>query len=372
MDNKRLSYLLERYHTSACTGEELAELNDWFHTLNYSSQNFETWVQEAGGNKQMADALFANFEQKVKPRARVLSMPRVLTGVAAAVLLLLAISILVVKKPPVKNPGLAHTKTNRITPGKNQAYLTLANGSKIILDDASKGQLATQAGITITKKANGLIIYGKAAGAKPTAADAIAYNTIETPRGGQYQVQLPDGSNVWLNAASKLRYPVKFGTKERLVELTGEAYFEVAHNKNLPFKVHTGDQEVKVLGTHFNINGYADDPGVLTTLVEGSVMLSKFSSGQSHLLLPGQQGSILNNQQQIVVKQVNVKQDITTVMKMLSRWYDVDVDYKTIDKTERFGGSFSRYSNIADILNSLEVVGKVRFKIDKRRIIVSE
>ncbi len=196
---------------------------------------------------------------------------------------------------------------------------------------------------------------------------------------------MADGSKVWLNAASSITFPTEFTGSERVVKVSGEAYFEVAHNKTLPFKVITGQQEIKVLGTHFNVKSYDDDTNISTTLLEGSVKIKDLSSGASGMLLPGQQAKLNKGSRKIAIVPANIdeviawkngyfmfdNQKITSIMKSMSRWYDVEVEYIKPDNNERFGGTFSRSSNMVDILNSLQSLGKVRFKIANRKIIVS-
>jgi ferric-dicitrate binding protein FerR (iron transport regulator) len=208
------------------------------------------------------------------------------------------------------------------------------------------------------------------------------YNTISTPKGGQYQVTLSDGSKVWLNAASSLRFPATFSGKERKVELTGEGYFEVAHNKKMPFHVTVNDLDVEVLGTHFNINAYADESAIKTTLLEGSVKVVK--GNETKIIEPGEQASVTTSEDEINVKQqVDLEQvvawkngifqferaDIESVMRQISRWYDIDVDYHG-RVSEHFGGTISRDVNISDVLKMLEMTGGVNFKIDGKKVIV--
>lgn len=304
---------------------------------------------------------------------------------------------------------------NEISPGGNKAILTLANGSKIILDNAKNGVLATQSGISIRKTANGQLIYDLSGGQHSTSPSVTnqpeVYNTITTPRGGQYQLTLPDGSKVWLNAASSLKFPASFTGQERNVELTGEAYFEIAKATSpsdgvrIPFKVTSGNQTVEVLGTHFNINAYPDEATINTTLLEGSVKISLSSSlGEparmtrsdggrgmrlSQLLYPGQQAKVgagirvsnIDAAQAIAWKNgyfIFPSEDIGSIMRKISRWYDADIKYEGDITRERFVGSVSRFENVSQVLDMLELTGSVHFKIvagndapgKERRIIV--
>lgn len=264
------------------------------------------------------------------------------------------------------------SKKQDVAPGGNKAILTLADGSKISLDEAKNGNVAEQAGTRITKATEGRIIY--LPDASESAASVTGFNTIETPAGGQYQVQLPDGTGVWLNASSSLRYPVRFSGKTRTVEITGEAYFEVAHNADIPFIVSSAKQEVKVLGTHFNIMAYPDENMVKTTLLEGSV---KVTAGKSELLLrPGQQSEANANEVRLnkdadtdiavawrYGKIQFMDSDIRSIMRMLSRWYNVEVEFTGGPIVNNFGGSVSRSKNLSEVLKVLEATGDVHFKI---------
>lgn len=277
-----------------------------------------------------------------------------------------------------------------IPPGGNKAILTLANGAKIVLDDAKAGVLATQSGINIRKTEDGQVIYDVSQAA--AKGSELTYNTISTPRGGQYQVVLPDGSQVWLNAASSLKFPTVFRGKERHVELSGEAYFEVAKNKAKPFRVTSGNQTVEVLGTHFNINAYPEEANIKTTLLEGSVKVSLASAGKDEVerfLKPGQQAKTGAD---IQVYEVDVSQaiawkngyfvfsheNIESIMRKISRWYDVDIEYKGNITKDGFVGSVSKFEKVSEVLSLLELTGSVHFKIETqganqqtgRRIIV--
>lgn len=288
------------------------------------------------------------------------------------------------KEIPVSDTD-SHVPKVDIVPGGSKAVLTLANGQKIRLIDVNNGMLAKQANVQITKIADGQLVYSISPNHQESSNLKSQYNTIETPKGGRYQLQLPDGTKVWLNSASKLTYPSSFTShKNRRVVLNGEAYFEVAKDKDRPFLVKTIMQEVEVLGTHFNISSYADEPAVKTTLLEGSVKVIGIN-GNDKILKPGQQ-SILTVDN-ITVEDINTKQravawkndqfvfesdDIQYVMRMISRWYNVDVEYIGDIPENKFGGAISKFENISEVLKSLESTGRVKFKIEGRRILVSK
>ncbi len=267
---------------------------------------------------------------------------------------------------------------NDVAPGGNKAILTLADGSVIVLDSAQNGTLTNQGNTKVIKLDNGQLAYNSA-GIKSTE---VLFNTISTPRGGQYQVILPDGSKVWLNAASSLRFPAAFVDKERRVDVTGEAYFEIAKNAAMPFVVSVGGAEVQVLGTHFNIMAYDDEATMKTTLLEGSI---KFVKGNtSHLLKPGQQSQLTPTGSVNVASGVDMAHvmawknglfhfedaDIQTFMRQLSRWYDVEVVYQNKNNNDQFVLEMPRSSKLSDVLKVLELTGDIRFGIDGKKIII--
>jgi transmembrane sensor len=308
-------------------------------------------------------------------------------AIVAAVLVLISfIYIFFNNENEVKNNVIVDNSNGsrniEISPGGNRATLTLSNGSTINLDHAKNGVLISQTGLNIRKSSAGRIIYEKCGFVHhPT----IEYNVITTPRGGQYQVVLPDGSQVWLNAASSLKFPTSFSNTERVVELTGEAYFEIAKvmspsirgfaESHIPFKVISGKQTLEVLGTHFNINAYPDEKTINTTLLEGSVKILKKYTGDSVTLKPGQQAKSGIDLQ---VTNVNTKdaiawkngyfifshENIESIMRKISRWYDVDIEYKENITKEGFVGKVSRFENVSQVLNILQLTGSVRFKIE--------
>ena len=263
-----------------------------------------------------------------------------------------------------------------VSPGGDKAVLTLADGSTILLNDAQNGTLGQQGNSKIIKL-DGKLTYDPAG----KNSNEVVYNTISTPNGGQYQLELPDGSLVWLNSTSSIHFPTSFAGKERRVEITGEAYFEVAKNRDMPFIVSVSGVEVQVLGTHFNVNAYKDENDLKTTLLEGAV---KFVHGaNAEMLKPGQQSQLSSNGSVNVVNNVDVERvvawknglfdfesaGIETVMRQLSRWYDVEIEYK--GKTDDlFIAEMRRNIKLSDALKALELTGKVKFDIQGKKIIV--
>jgi transmembrane sensor len=272
----------------------------------------------------------------------------------------------------------------KIVPGGNKATLTLSNGSKVALTSAKNGQIANQFGTIVTKTADGKLVYQNSSS---STENTNIYNVIETPKGGQYQVALPDGTKVWLNAASSLRYSLTFNGNERKVELTGEAYFEVAKDKTRPFKVYSSGQVVEVLGTHFNINTYSNESSVRTTLLEGSVKVTSLSAKTYAMIRPGQQSIIRNANKLIKVENVDMDESVAwkngyfmfngeqleSILRKISRWYDVDIEYQNEElKREVFSGTLSRYSSVSQVLKKLELTQSVHFKTEGRKIIVTK
>lgn len=269
---------------------------------------------------------------------------------------------------------------DEIVPGDNKAILTLSNGKKIVLGQTGAGQLAKESGVEIEKTKKGEIIYR--ATSSGIRSNSVVFNKIETPRGGEYQVILPDGTRVWLNAASSLSYPTAFNGRTRAVSLTGEAYFEVAKNKNMPFHVNVNGVTIQVLGTRFNINSYSDESDLTTTLLDGSVRV--FKNGHQALLQPGQQAVVGRASDQIAISSANISEvmawkngyflfrdeDIKSIMKKISRWYDIEVEYRGDVEDQKFGGRFYRSKSFKELLHYLEKLGPLHFKIEGRRVIV--
>ena len=268
---------------------------------------------------------------------------------------------------------------NDIPPGRNRAILTLSDNQQIILDSAANGTLTQQGNIKIIKLDSGQLAY---TGSSPEGEAGVGYNTITTPKGGQYQIILADGSKVWLNAASCLRFPASF-SKDRRVELTGEGYFEVIHNAASPFTVSVNGISVEDLGTHFNINAYNDEAVIKTTLLEGSVKVSVINH-PSTILKPGQQSIASNGQLTTINADLDEAvawkngrfifqgNNIQSVMRQLARWYDVDIKYEGVITDEEFVGVInrSRYENISSLLQMLEKTRTVSFAISGKNITV--
>lgn len=303
----------------------------------------------------------------------------------AAVAAILFLTIFLYNKISSSKPADNYNAQNKvikklqpILPGSDKALLTLSDGTTITLDSAKNGQLAHQGKVKIYKSSQGKIMYD-ATESNGQLQNTFVSNTISTPRGGQYQLVLPDGTKVWLNAASSIKFPTNFYGNERSIELTGEAYFEVAKDKAHPFIVNVNNMQVQVLGTHFNIMAYKDEISTKTTLLEGSVKIIKDKKQQ--LIIPGEQASVAEG---IKILKVNVAEvmewkngnfnfsheNLEGIMRKISRWYDVKIEYHGKMTSEDFVGTIPRSQNIIDVLNYLQLTGLVHFQVIERRVIV--
>ncbi|OQP52633.1 hypothetical protein A4H97_25265 [Niastella yeongjuensis] len=372
MEKGNAKELLQRYLNGTCTPEEKALVESFYNLHHPNTQSL---------NEQELEKELGHLEKTLPLPGRGRIYKRIMAA-AAAVLMIGFTGWWMYRtnthKPSAAEQPLAFSSNNVIVPGSNKAVLTLANGKKISLTDAGTGNIAHETGISIEKTADGQMLY-RITDAAP--ATAVIYNTIETPVGGQYQVLLPDGTKVWLNAKSALRFPVHFNDTERRVEISGEAYLEVAHDKTKPFRVVNPGQVVEVLGTHFNVNTYDNEAAMKTTLLEGAVKIA--TNGNTALLKPGQQSNVVNgnirtldevNVEDVVAWKNNKIQftdlDIHSVMRMLERWYNIDVSYTGNEINTTFGGSVSRSKDIDVVLKLLEATGDVHFKIEGRRVTV--
>jgi ferric-dicitrate binding protein FerR (iron transport regulator) len=284
------------------------------------------------------------------------------------------------EKPNTFSPAIVSRDIQ--APQSNRATITLAGGQRVFLDSAANGQLAMQSQVRLVKLAEGKIGYEGLTSAGQSAE--VAYNTVTNPRGSKVvDITLADGSRVWLNAGSSLSYPVAFTGKERNVQFTGEAYFEISHDPSRPFTVtRSGDDvRIKVLGTSFDVNAYDDESATKVTLIEGSVKVSKGKN--TSLLKPGQQVQVKGDNNKVVngidIDEVmawkngkfrfSEKTDIEMIMRQIARWYDLDVEYKG-KVNEHFWGSISRTVNASQVFKMLQATGFVKFRIEGRKVTV--
>ncbi|NQX40744.1 FecR protein [Pedobacter steynii] len=368
--------LAEKWQKGTITDEEKFVYEQWYAAFDDEQlQHQHSDVDPA----QLLTKIQARIKNELPAVSKVIPVWKKLSAVAAS-LILVGLTILYdyQSTAPTSNP----IAQKQMVPGGNKAYLTLANGKQISLTNAKNGNLATEQGIAIIKTADGQVIYQMKD--LPISGETIARNNISTPNGGFWKVQLSDGSSVWLNSASTLSYPSTFkGQDKRIVNLSGEAYFEIAKDQEHPFIVETKGQEVEVLGTHFNIKAYPEENNTKTTLIEGSVKV-KFNH-QNELLKPGQQATLSDNGLQIESIQTEYAiawkngffmfnyEDLETVMLKISRWYDVQVDYQNASvKRHVFFGTISKYENVSNVLAMLERTRVVKFKLEGKKIKVTE
>jgi ferric-dicitrate binding protein FerR (iron transport regulator) len=399
MSITRLEYLFQRYLDKSCTDEECRELTQLLqqsaHDVKAKEMLDQVWNSLAVENRistSRADSIFSNIlasdtsihslpadPANIAPVRRLFPLTRI--AVAVAILLFMATGAYFLffykSTPEIVKTNDDQPFRNDIRPGKNNAILTLADGHQINLDSAANGVLAEQ-GTTKIRKNEGQLQYDAA----HTTDHSVSWNTVTTARGNQYQLVLPDGSKVWLNAESSIRFPTAFAGEERKVIITGEAYFEVKHNSRMPFLVMANGIEVHDLGTQFNVNAYNNEPVINTTLIEGSVKIVKGLN--TSLLKPGQQAQVNNEGNIKLVKDADVEaamawkngqfmfqgNNIQSVMRQLERWYDVEVSYSGNISKEEFVGAISRFENISQVLTMLEKTRTVSFEIKGRNITV--
>lgn len=399
--------IIRRYLSGNCSTEEAQAVMEWFNSFESLSEQtaglskedqkrieeqlFQRIINQV--NKTENDELALNLiSNSVKARKTTISSSKTRNkilykriSIAASLVVLFSISLYFysTRKNTVQSTQIVdHKKTikENALQNSNKAILTLANGRQINLNDAERGELSKLGKTSIHKIAEGQIAYGN----KTANNDVVEYHTMTIPKGGKYNLILADGTKVCLNAASSIRFPTAFTGKERNVELSGEAYFEVAKHKDKPFNVRINGINVQVLGTHFNISAYKDDDFVNTTLIEGLIRINKGSS--STLLKPGYQAIIEEKSDHITLSKADVNaamawkngyfvfshEDITTVMKKISRWYDIDVEYhQTKIKTNQwFSGTFDRSKSIEELLGYLEKLGAASFTKSGRRVVV--
>ncbi|SMC94029.1 FecR family protein [Pedobacter africanus] len=364
---------------------ELALYNAYYNT--YQSK-YPAWNKLGKAQKKhMLDETALLIQAQLKPKASLKQFKlwsRVTVVAAAVTAIMLGVFIYYISstRPTALGPEFV-SGSKDIAPGKNRATLTFADGKVVTLSAAKQGVVVGDHKLTYND--GSLLPSSKAA---TQSEHQMRMLTAATPRGGTYHVTLPDGTVVWLNAASTLKFPSTFSKQtERRVELTGEAYFEVFKNKDQPFIVHARNQDVRVLGTRFNIENYPDVSFCRTSLVEGSIQLSRSTPGpgtQDVILVPGQQALLTNSALNVEIADVNaaiawtkgdfvfLKEDLPGIMKELARWYDIEVEYRDAPQHLRFDAIISRSKNLSAILQTMQITGRVKFKIDGRKVIVTK
>jgi ferric-dicitrate binding protein FerR (iron transport regulator) len=411
----RITSLIEKFLEENLTQEEERELNAWLAEAEQNRLFFQQITNKEILKEKLklyasanSEAIWQKTLQKIDggklislyPERKTFRIPFGKIAAAASVILLISAGTWYYfnqtsHKEVAKTENSNISVKNIIVPGGKKAILTLANGSTIVLASAQNGTLAQQGLVQVIKDDNGRLTYNKEPNSGPQDGENM-YNTVTTPKGGEYQITLPDGSKVWLNAASSLRFPIAFAGNERIVELTGEAYFEVnpqnqqtKQNKiaKTPFivKINTAKgsrNEVEVLGTHFNVMAYADEAAIKTTLVEGAVKVT--SGNNSQTIKPGQQAKLKEGD--ITIQKVDAEgvvdwkngnipvggSDFDFTMRQIARWYDVNVVYEGKKPETSFAGKVPRTASIADVIQLLNVNNiKARLNEKERKIIIT-
>lgn len=355
--------------------EALYELADHYISRDAGLIDLDTYEEHT-------KAIFERIKAKIQPTVKVIKPNRAIQfiRIAAAVAAILLITFFIYQYNDsnlIKDIQIQQTAIGEnINPGGNKATLQLADGRNISLDDVAVGELAKQNGVNITKTEDGQVVY-EVLNSKEGESD---FNMIATPKAGQFSVILPDGSKVYLNAVSSLRYPTRFAGAQRRVELTGEAYFEVAKNVAKPFIVSTNGQQIEVLGTHFNVNNYKDNNRTITTLAEGRVRV--VSNNNTAVLSPGQQA--VSDTDELHVAQADLETalawkqgrmeyrgaDLRTIMHDVERWYDIDVVFEGEIPDRKFVASVPRSSNLSTLLKILQL-SNIKFRMEGNKLIVN-
>lgn len=377
MNKNEILALLQQYQKGTLSDAEKDKLDAWY-LHQASNSNWQLGESELEGSHE-----YLKSKLPLQPETKVVSLwSRV--AVAASIALLLGVGLFYFTKPKEQTIRVVE-KLQEIAPGGNRGILTLSNGKQIVLSDISAKDTIAKDGskeeVTIKMGANGVITYVINPNADAPKDAANSFNTLSTPTGGQYNIVLADGTKVYLNAVSSVKYPTQFNGNQRLVELEGEAYFEVAKNKSKPFIVKSGNQTIEVLGTHFNVQAYDNEAVAKTTLLEGSVAVSH--KNQKAILRPGQQANVSDNFNKITVREVDTEAaiawkngrfkfddaDLKTVMKQLERWYGIKVEYRGDVSDVRFNGGTFRNKNLSEVLKVLEL-SNIKFKVEGKTIIV--
>lgn len=386
MESKDVSALIKKLVDGNCSPQEQSFLEEWY-TKQVCINGFVPLSDDITLWEEAGLQLILSSRQNMPVK---LSIFRKYKQFASAAILFLVLSVSLYFLIDGRKES---SYGDDVAPGKTGALLTLANGQKISLTNAKNGELAKQSGVLVTKTQSGQVVFTivdtQTSKSESKQVRNSGLNTIETPLGEEYMVRLPDKTTVWLNAGSAIKFPSMFAITQRRVELSGEAYFEVAKDKAHPFVVKTKTQEVTVLGTHFNINSYSNESTEKTTLLEGSVKVTPSysnaigNSSVSVLLRPNEQAS--NDGLGIKVKTVypdNVvawkngefifnNDRLDVIMRRIARWYNVTIVYKDRDvMAKTFAGQTSKYTNISDVLCILELTGEVQFRINGKEITV--
>lgn len=383
--------IVQRYLQGEASDQEKNLVEEWYHSFkdeeviaDSPEKNYREAVE-----KRMKQRLLQSIDMAHQVENKKLNSWKKY-AVAAGLIGILGLSIYFFsinndsKKAGYVKEMTKQNPQHKIIPGSNQATLTLADGTVVALDNSTNKKIAQQKNISIITLANGQLTYKINGKTVAPNADEL-FNTLSTPRGGQYQLTLSDGTEVWLNAASSIRFPIAFTGTERKVSITGEAYFEVTKNKFKPFIVSTKTGNVKVLGTHFNVNAYTDEETMATTLLEGSVQVNSILTKKEALIKPGEQAMLGKSGTISIDSHAHTEEimawkngmflykstDLKTILRQISRWYNVDIQYNG-QAPLRFTGQLSRQDALPDFLKKLELTDAVKFNINDHNIIVTK
>lgn len=373
--HRRYLELAAKWQNGTITPEERRILEEWYNQGQDKPVHIPPHF--AKGEEEHERRILAGIRKKIAAQRKPLR--RYWYAAAAVLLLCMAAGYWLMTNR--SRPADTIVQDQSVKPGSNKASLTLADGTVITLDSNVNGMIVQQGGAKVVNSAGGQLAYQASRG---TDEAPVLFNTLMTPRGGQYKLTLPDGSKVWLNAASSIRFPTAFAGKERKVEVTGEVYLEVAKAPSMPFRVVTDGMTVEVLGTHFNVNAYTDESEINTTLLEGRIKITAQGTHAEQLLSPGQQSRLAKNGAFRLLNDVDVQEvvawkdgyfqfsgeNIRSVMRKLARWYDVEVEFRGNMEGKEFEGTISRFERIDEVLRILALTGMVHFKTEGRRIIV--
>jgi transmembrane sensor len=392
MTKEQLQELLQNEKAGTCTPAELARLHHWYEQLDVSGSLYID-TEPVQAVEELSNTMLLEFRQKLAAGQAPVRRLRIWRMVAAAILLFVVGGWwFVVDRRGGSAPTVVDTPVVKdVLPGGNRAILQLADGTDIVLDSVADGVLVKQGGVKVIKLHDGVLAYDRQSSI--VNREPIQYNTVTTPRGGQYQLTLSDGTKVWLNAASSIRFPTSFDPKERRVAITGEVYFEVASallpsrsvggaTGRLPFIVDVnGKASVEVLGTHFNINAYDDEAAIKTTLLEGSVRVTR--NAERITLQPGEQAVAAAHSPLTIHHSPDIEEtiawknglfkyqeaDIRTILRQAARWYDVEVVFEGPVTAERFRGTIGRQVKLSEFLQILEL-NNIHVNIQGKKIIV--
>jgi transmembrane sensor len=375
MNEKRIDLLSEKLFNGTITQDERSEIESWYADMGDGIVQIDSYFDK----KRFSQKLFSLISEKAGLSQRKNQPVFKYAAIAASLMVGMSVAGYFLLKNPVQNKVTTSGQiVSKVVPGGNKALLKLSNGQVVDLNNANEGQLSTGGREVIHKTSTGQIAYRPLPGSR----EDLGYNTLTTPRGGKFNIQLPDGSLAMLDAGSSITYPAQFGTRERSVAITGQVYFEVVHRSAQPFIVKAGNQIIKDIGTHFNISAYSDEKIVRTTLEEGAVSVTQ--SGNTVFLKPGQAAVSGTAATRPQIEAADLEETlawkngyfrfnnepIESIMPKISRWYNVDIKYPSRLPSDGFNGTISRSRSIEKVLDMLQRTGIIHFKVEGRNVTV--